>query len=133
MTCTNLLLPEVEQLSASYKYTILTGDFNARSGLLSGTTEIDLHNIDVQVDDVIVNSISSILANNDMSHHRCSCDTVVNRAGSNLVGLCKSNDLVFLNGRAFSDKNVGKLNCKATSVIDYVIASYSSLELFSNF
>lgn len=92
---------EVEQFSASYKYTILTGDFNARSGSLSDIIEIDLdllHNIDVQVDDVIVNGISSILENNDMSHHRCSCDTVVNRAVSNLVDLCKSNDLVFPTG-----------------------------------
>ena len=41
----------------------------------------------------------------NMSHKRCSQDKVSNRLGRRLVEFCKANDLVILNGRAFSVTN----------------------------
>ena len=58
----------------------------------------------------------------NMSHKRCSQDKVSNRLGRRLVEFCKANDLVILNGRAFSDA-FGKFSCKNTSVIDYTLAT----------
>jgi hypothetical protein len=49
-------------------------------------------------------------------------DSVKNHYGSRLLDLCKGNDLFIINGRIGNDKDIGKLTCKNSSVVDYVIS-----------
>jgi acid phosphatase class B len=51
-------------------------------------------------------------------------DSVKNHYGSRLLDLhvCKGNDLFIINGRIGNDKGIGKLTCKNSSVVDYVIS-----------
>ena len=53
----------------------------------------------------------------------------VNTFGKQLIEF----DMLILNGRAFSDKGVGKPTCEDKSVVDYVICSSSSMMFLSNF
>ena len=50
-----------------------------------------------------------------------------------LLDICKSNNLVILNGRCGDDKYVGATTFRNCSVIDYSIASYQSLSHVNNF
>ena len=43
--------------------------------------------------------------------------------GYKLLSLCKNNNLYIANGRSGLDKGVGKLTCKNTSLIDYMLCS----------
>ena len=52
------------------------------------------------------------------------------------MDLCKRTGLRILNGRIGSDKGVGKFTChthRGQSVVDYVLASTDSLQLFCFF
>ena len=60
-------------------------------------------------------------------------DRVTNNEGNILLDICKSNNLVILNGRCGDDKYVGATTFRNCSVIDYSIASYQSLSHVNNF
>ena len=50
-----------------------------------------------------------------------------------MLDLCKGNDLFIINGRIGNDKGIGKLTCKNSSVVDYVISSVDFLKHIANF
>ena len=59
----------------------------------------------------------------EIAKPRHSMDAVVNNYGNNLIELCICQELLIVNGRVRNDKGKGKLTCKNTSLVDYVIAS----------
>lgn len=69
----------------------------------------------------------------DLDIQRVSKDNKVNAFGKHLIEFCKNNDMLIMNGRAFSDKDIGAATCKDKSVVDYVICSSSSVALLSHF
>ena len=60
----------------------------------------------------------------------------VNKHGKDLLSLCKAANLIICNGRLGLDKGVGKFTCftsRGRGVVDYLVASHSSIEYISNF
>jgi hypothetical protein len=70
-----------------------------------------------------VSSSVNILESLNIPVGRINKDSVKNHYGSRLLDLCKGNDLFIINGRIGNDKGIGKLTCKNSSVVDYVISS----------
>ena len=67
---------------------------------------------------------------------RKSQDTVTNQNGNLLLDFCKESGFKILNGRVGQDGKLGKYTYVSTtgcSVVDYVLASVSILNLFNNF
>lgn len=103
------------------------GDFNARTGNKSDFVE----------DDIIEytenhNYLSSDYISDYFNLRRFSLDKTVNNFGKCLTDLCSVLNIHIMNGRCGSDKNVGDytfIGRNGTSVIDYIIASFS---LFDN-
>ena len=60
-------------------------------------------------------------------------DPVCNHYGKKLLDLCKHCNIFILNGRAGTDKEIGKLTCKNTSIVDYCIGNLEFLKLVSEF
>ena len=77
--------------------------------------------------------ISSILEQYKFSKNRKSKDSVVNNEGNRLLDICKSNNLIILNGRCGQDKETGAYTFKSISVIDYTIASTEVLKYIDCF
>ena len=100
----------------------LLGDFNARTGSLSDTIIESAH-----VDK------ASFAEDICCIPPRCSKDLSTNNFGYELIDLCKTCELVIANGRMGSDAGIGKLTCKSSSVVDYVVISQSIFKLVNNF
>ena len=60
-------------------------------------------------------------------------DKLVNNNGRLLLDFCKGLDLHIVNGRVGNDLGRGKLTCKNTSTIEYVIASLNCFQLIKDF
>ena len=76
---------------------------------------------------------SQILRDLNFSEIRTSKDKTSNNEGNSLLQICKTKDLLILNGRCGKDANIGALTFKNTSVIDYSIASAQALKFVENF
>lgn len=50
-------------------------------------------------------------------------DYIVNNYGYKLIEFCKNNDMYIVNGCMYNDKNIGRLICKNSSIVDYVLVS----------
>lgn len=66
---------------------------------------------------------SDIFSLSFMSQKRANQDTAFNKQGESLLNICKSNNLLILNGRCHKDKGIGKYTFRDISVIDYAISS----------
>jgi hypothetical protein len=58
------------------------------------------------------------------SIERNNVDKIQNGYGEFLLEICKSNNLLIVNGR-LGDNISGKVTCKGTSTVDYFICDYS--------
>ena len=122
-----------ETFTRKFKYVIITGDLNARCGSLDDITsvnEIIFDVIDINNNIVFEYDLTNVLKRLNFSIKQSSMDHTVNKVGEDIVDFCKRNDSIILNGRAFSDKNIGNITCQEISVVDYTIASIQSLKLF---
>ena len=127
---------EIDDFARSYKNLVLIGDFNARTSVLTDVTETDAdiyNHIDIDPDEVFSTDNVHELENLGFNSKRTSEDKICNKYGKILIDSCKYNDLTILNGRAFTDKNIGRTTCKNSSVVDYVISSVSFLNHFTQF
>ena len=52
---------------------------------------------------------------------RVNSDSIVNNTGRRLIDLCRSLDMLIMNGRFGKDFNVGNKTCKNSSTVDYII------------
>ena len=84
----------------------------------------DIHNM--QFDNVVQKYISDV-ENLKLSAIGLQLDRVSQDIGRptndgyKLLRLCKNNNLYIANGRSGLDKGVGKLTCKNSSLIDYIM------------
>ena len=64
---------------------------------------------------------------------RVNSDKILNNAGRRLIELCRSLNLIIMNGRYGKDINIGKKTCKNASTVDYIIISHNFSEYVSDF
>ena len=69
----------------------------------------------------------------DLSKQRNSKDKIINNEGKKLLEICKTNNLIILNGRCGKDKCAGEIMFREKSVIDYSIASVNCLSFIEGF
>ena len=120
----------------SNKYVLLMGDFNARTfSKPDFLVEDECFNNHFNYDDNMTEffNVSSLLNNCKLSELRTSRDQLVNNEGNLLLDICKSNNLLILNGRCGSDKNIGAMTFRNQSVIDYSIVFYQALHFVKMF
>ena len=71
-------------------------------------------------------NVSSLLNNCKLSEMRTSQDQTVNNEGNLLLDICKSNNLLILNGRC--GKNIGAMTFHNQPVSDYSIVSHQAFQ-----
>ena len=121
----NLLEDEISNFSNT-GHILLTGDFNARTGLLPDyvSHDSDLHVAlppDYSVDIPIPRKLE---------------DHTVNNYGRELLDVCVAGGLRIINGHIRPDASKGAFTCffpKGTSVVDYTITSEDVLKYVSHF
>lgn len=127
---------EVINTCILYKYVFLLGDFNARTYTSPDYIDADDFFMEHFDFDNVINdffNVSTSLSNNNLSKERCSKDTHINNEGNKLLEICKSNNLLILNGRCGEDKDVGNFTFRNISVIDYSIVSVEALKYIEDF
>ena len=94
---------------------IVGGDFNARTGTEEGFTDLQ-----VGTEEIL----------NVFPSERRNLDVLTNKAGKNLINLCKNTGLRILNGRSESDPNgaLTFLGNQGHSTIDYVLVQEHMLD-----
>lgn len=78
-------------------------------------------------------NVTSTFEQWNLSKYRASQDKTVNNEGNMLLDICKSNNLLILNGRCGTDKNIGGLTFRNQSIIDYSIISHQALQFVKMF
>lgn len=123
---TNYIIKIANDTNDNYNI-LICGDFNSRIGnendyvIFDNDANIDILPIDYVPDDITP---------------RFSQDNITNANGRKLLDFCKLNGLRVGNGRLGSDKGVGKhtyVGSTGSSVIDYIIANPSLLDVISSF
>ena len=117
---------EIFNFLSENKHCLLFGDWNSRCGNLTDYVKMDelisnLYDLqDIQNEE---SAISNNFARNNIPVDRNNIDTVVNAYGTNLIELCKNNDMFLWNGRLFSDYLNPKLTCKNSSTVDFFLST----------
>ena len=91
---------EVDHFTTNNQYVVLLGDFNARIGLLPDINAADsfiYDQVGINMTDVLNARLDEVLQEK-VSLERVSKDVVVNRLGTKLIDLCKSTEMIILNG-----------------------------------
>ena len=101
---------------------------DARTGTLDDCLSIDGGHDEINDADIPhgrLMNLNSTAENKNMtfSEKRLSLDNIVNSHGRRLIDMCKSLGLYIMNGRCGLDRDVGKLTCKNSSVVDYAIST----------
>ena len=107
---------EVTQHRYANENVIILGDFNARTGLLPDFVSIDEDDLQFQ--------------------SRANADKKVNNNGRRLVDLCKTCDMLIINGRVGSDNNIGNYTCttyNGKSTVDYAVADAKTITKIYSF
>ena len=104
------------------------GDFNARTGQLSDNIRSDDSRTFVEFHDIY--ETEKKYFNGAV---RVNSDKQVNNMGRRLIEMCRSLNLIIMNGRFGKDKQIGKKTCKDSSTVDYIIISTNFAEYVSDF
>ena len=121
-----ILENEISEKCINNKYVYLTGDTNSRVGSMSDYVPSDPHldNIfDIDYDIRSTLDKHKILESLSVNPKRKAQDNKTNTNGFKLLDICKNNNLFFLNGRMFLDKNMDSFTFRGKSTSDYVMAS----------
>ena len=114
---------------------LLIGDFNARTGSLSDSVDIDRQ---VALATGIGDTQDIFLKMHPLQelgikHDRTVSDKVINRNGKELIDMCKCMNMLIINGRVGHDGQAGRPTCAEASTIDYMLASPSLFSQLLNF
>ena len=107
-------------------YTLLVGDFNARTGNLSDIID----NAPMPGVDIIPLHLNAINLSD-----RFNLDSTTKTYGRKLITCCKHSDMAIVNGRMLGDipGNLTSYQSSGNSVIDYAIASHNMLDRINYF
>ena len=131
-----LLEVEITSMCVSYSRVVLVGYMNARTADAQDYTEADPFLFDYfDLDNELLEHFnqSNVYASCNLLQNRKSLDTQQNKSGENLLSVCKSNNLIILNGRSGNDAGIGKFTFKDCSVIDYAIVTTETAKHVQNF
>ncbi|KAK6171818.1 hypothetical protein SNE40_018245 [Patella caerulea] len=123
---------ELINFLSNNSYVILTGDFNSRIGNDDGISNFNYDKYFDFSDSAYTHSVVNVLNELNIQTHRICKDTNKNQYGSNLIQLCKNNDLIIMNGRMNKDIT-GKLTCKNSSTVDYTLCTSELIKLVKEF
>ena len=99
----------------------ITGDLNARVGVLNDYVEDNVH-------------INDPLNDTSLGEKRYSQDKETNTFGHRLIELCQATDCMIANGRVGTDAIAGGAKtCKGSSVVDYFLFTNDMLESMVDF
>ena len=111
----------------------LVGDMNSRTGELDDILTFErevIHSCETNdITDFFVDDCSDLSFfedNNIISRKRANKDKTLNENGKDLINLCKRNNMIIMNGRTGSDREIGKVTFQSKngkSTIDYCITS----------
>ena len=107
----------------------LIGDMNARTGNLDDTLDFDhvvINNSETNDFAEDLFNINFFHTNSIINKKRVNADKIVNKNGEALINLCKANNVIIVNGRTGSDRDIGDMTFKShngSSSIDYCIIS----------
>ena len=122
---------------------LIMGDMNARTGEKTEGVVEENEWVERRQDVFGIQNMNNAnafsvndLEQSNISIERISQDKGTNEYGTKLLNLCNSCNLLCMNGRAFKDKNKGKVtfcNHRGESVIDYVICDKKALSIMNDF
>ena len=129
---------EINSMCNEYENVIIAGDTNGHTSDCDDFIIPDLalkHLIDFDdlSEDAYTQLQSFNIQNYNVDLQRKSCDRKTNSIGNTLLDCCKNNNLCILNGRCFSDRNIGNFTFKNVSVIDYIFCSLPVLKRICDF
>ena len=107
----------------------LVGDMNSRTGNLNDILTFEREVINYSETNEFAQDffeISFFEGNDRINQKRVNKDKTVNSNGKKLIKLCKENNMIIVNGRTGSDREIGELTFnskKGSSTIDYCVAS----------
>ena len=110
------LLEDIGRIKTEDSEMVVMGDFNARTGTMQDYIDID--------------------GEDRQPSERTNKDSKVNTNGRALIDVCKTTDMMILNGRSGKDRGVGNFTCNnynGKSVVDYIIADNSLIDKLLNF
>ena len=116
-----LLEIEITSMCISNEVVYLVGDMNGRVSNENDFIDADTFFSDYfDFDEAILRHFnkSDIFSLSFLSQKRANQDTAFNKQGESLLNICKSNNLLILNGRCHKDKGIGKYTFRDISVID---------------
>ena len=127
---------EITTMCSQSSYVCLTGDMNARTGVLCDYVLADPLIADLMDFDEDTSNFynqAELLPTLNINQNRVSQNMKTNNNGYKLIDICRNNNLFILNGRFGKDKNLGKFTFRDQSLIDYTICSFDCFMLFSDF
>ena len=131
-----LLEVEITSMCISNEVVYLVGDMNARVSNENDFIDADTFfsdYFDFDEESLRHFNKSDIFSLSFLSQKRANQDTAFNKQGESLLNICKSNNLLILNGRCHKDKGIGKYTFRDISVIDYAISSTEGLKRIQDF
>ena len=128
---------EITSMCIEHKYLLLTGDFNARTQNIADFVDSgDFLTRHFEYDDSLLAFYDTSNVFNKCPHisaERTSQDTILNNEGKLLLDICKSNNLLILNGRCRNDKGKGTLTFRNCLILDYSIVSQEIIHYVQDF
>ena len=127
------------KFSRNTKHIFLLGDFNSRTSKIFDFVIPDenipeiLNTVDDEL--LLVNMFSyQKLVNLNVPLERASEDnTRHNNYGVKLIEMCKRSAMFIANGRLFKDQNIGRMTCKESSIVDYLILAPEAFKTIAEF
>ena len=130
---------EMIKFSPNTKHIFLLGNFNSRTSKMfdfvipdENLAEI-LNTVD---DELLLENMFSYqkLVNLNVPLERASEDnTRHNNYGVKLIVMCKRSVMFIANGRLFKDENIGRMTCKESRIVDYLILAPEEFKIIAEF
>ena len=115
---------EMIKFSRNTKHIFLLGDFNSRT---SKMLEFVIPGENLAE---ILNTVDDELLLENMFSYRKSRH---NNYGAKLIEMCKRCAMFIANGRLFKDQNIGRMTCKESSLVDYLILAPETFKIITEF
>ena len=117
---------EMIKFSRNTKHIFLLGDFNSRTSKMLNTVD----------DELLLEKMFSYRKFVDLNvplERASEYNTRHNNYGAKLIEMCKRCAMFIANGRLFKDQNIGRMTCKESSLVDYLILAPKTFKIITEF
>ena len=115
---------EMIKFSRNTKHIFLLGDFNSRTSKM-----LDFVIPDENLAEILNTVDDELLLENMFSYRK----SRHNNYGAKLIEMCKRCAMFIANGRLFKDQNIGRMTCKESSLVDYLILAPETFKIITEF